>query len=283
MQVLITGGAGFFGRYMAEYLIGKADTERVCIYSRGEYAQAQMREQVNDERMRYFIGDVRDKERLRRAMEGVDVVIHAAALKRIEVGHYAPDEMVKTNIIGAMNVIDAAADAKVGKVVALSSDKAYQPVSPYGQSKALAESLFINANNVYGQRGPKYAAVRYGNVWMSRGSIVPKWQDMISRGATCVPVTDPSATRFFMWHWEAVNLVQHTIDTMNGGEIAIPDWLPAYSVGDLAEAMGVEMNIIGLPEYEKAHECMSDGLCSNSARRMTVDELREALKCDQTI
>lgn len=253
--------------------------DRVCIFSRDEWKQHQMRQEFkNDSRLRWFIGDVRDRDRLERAMHGVDVVIHAAALKRIEVGHYAPDEMVKTNVIGSSNVVDAAYKSGVQRVVALSTDKAYQPVSPYGQSKALAESLFINANNVYGQHGPKYGVVRYGNVWGSTGSIVPRWKKMMEDGAMEVPVTDPQCSRFFMWKEEAVDLVLRTIETMGGGETIIPEWLPAYTVGDLAEAMGVKTKIIGLPAFEKKHEGMRDGITSDKARRMTIEELCAALK-----
>jgi UDP-N-acetylglucosamine 4,6-dehydratase len=153
-SVLITGGTGSFGQAFAKRLL-KDGTERVVILSRGEHAQAEMRERLSDDRLRFFIGDVRDRDRLRRAFEGVDVVVHAAALKRIEVGAYDPIEMVKTNVIGTMNVIEAAMDAKVKKVVGLSSDKAWQPISPYGQSKALAESLLLNANNISGKNGAK--------------------------------------------------------------------------------------------------------------------------------
>src|SRR6185295_10344941 len=156
----------------------------------------------SDRRLRFLVGDVRDRDRLRRAFHGVDIVIHAAALKRIEVGFYNPSEMVATNIDGAINVIEAAMDAGVKKVVALSSDKAWQPISPYGQSKALAETLFRNAY----QGQTKFACTRYGNVWRSRGSVVPRWQEALKTSDT-VTVTDPDATRFFMWMDEAVDLV----------------------------------------------------------------------------
>ena len=276
MQYLITGGTGSFGNAFAEYLLSNG-AERICIYSRDEHKQAVMRDRLNNnDKLRFFIGDVRDKDRLRRAMQGIDIVVHAAALKRIEVGHYSPDEMVKTNILGAMNVIEAAFDAKVKKVVALSTDKAYQPISPYGQSKALAESLFLNANNTYGEHGPKYAVVRYGNVWKSNGSVVPKWQEIL-KTSNEVPVTDPDCTRFMMFMEEAVSLVTNTIETMNGGELVIPKNLPAYRLGDLAIAMGANPIESGLPKWEKLAECMEYGNCSDTARRMTVEEIRQAL------
>jgi len=209
-------------------------------------------------------------------MEGVDVVVHAAALKRIEVGFYNPVEMVRTNVDGAVNVIEAAHDAHVKKVVALSSDKAFQPVSPYGQSKALAESIFLAANNASGKDGPRFAITRYGNVFGSTGSVGPVWSQMLEDGAEAVPVTDPDCTRFFMRMDQAVDLVLETIATMKGGEISIPD-LPAFRLGDLAEAMKAKTIKIGLPEWEKRHESMDEKRCSATARRMTVEELRAAL------
>jgi UDP-N-acetylglucosamine 4,6-dehydratase len=275
---LITGGTGSFGRAFTKRLLDTDASDRICIFSRGEHAQAQMRAELNDDpRCRWLIGCVRDRDRLRRAMQGVDVVVHAAALKRIEVGHYNPLEMVKTNINGAISVIEAAQDAGVKKVVALSTDKAHRPVSPYGASKALAESLFLAANNTVGPDGPRFAVTRYGNVWFSAGSVGPVWADLIAKGARVVPVTSPECTRFFMTLSEAVDLVLQTVETMQGGEINVPD-LPAYRLGDLADAMGVRMDVRGLPAWEKLHENMDDERCSADARRMTVAELRDALK-----
>ena len=280
-SVLVTGGSGYFARGFVKHLLDNNLSDRVCIYSRGEWAQAQMREWLKDDpRCRWFIGDVRDLQRLRRAMEGIEIVIHAAALKRIEVGKYNPEEMTKTNINGAINVVEAAHDASVDKVVFLSTDKAWQALSPYGQSKALAESIFLQANNTRGVSGPIFAACRYGNVWRSTGSLVPRWESMIVAGAKKVPVTDPACTRFFMTRQEAVELVMNTIERMEGGELVIPTWLPAYRVGDLAMAFGVGMEVIGLPEWEKLHEGMTDGVTSDLARRMTVEELKKAIKYD---
>jgi UDP-N-acetylglucosamine 4,6-dehydratase len=279
--LLITGGSGSFGRAMAKRLIGQDKDEgydRIIIYSRGEHAQAEMRHdlQTSDAhgRLRFFIGDVRDRDRLARAFHGVDVVLHAAALKRIEVGQYNPTEMVRTNIEGAMNVIEAAHDAGVRKVVMLSTDKAWQPISPYGQSKALAETMFLNAYR--SDDGPRFAICRYGNIWRSQGSVVPYWQSLVNQGCRGVPVTDVDATRFFMRIEEAVDFVLETVETMRGGEMRIPT-LPAYRIGDLVEAFGVRAEIIGLPSYEKKHEGMAEGLTSDIAPRMTVRELQEAL------
>jgi UDP-N-acetylglucosamine 4,6-dehydratase/5-epimerase len=280
-SVLITGGSGAFGTACAKRLLTmhRLSPDRIAIYSRSEHRQAEMMRQLADrwERLRFFIGDVRDRDRLRRAMEDIQVVIHAAALKRIEVGAYNPLEVKKTNIDGAANVIEAAHDAGVSKVVALSSDKAFEPISPYGTSKAFAESLFTAANNARGRMGPRFAVVRYGNVWNSTGSVVPTWRTILENSDT-VPVTDPECTRFYMTMDEAVGLVLDTVETMHGGEIAIPS-LPAYRLGDLAEAMGAKMDIRGLPAYEKLHESMGPGNSSDKARRMSVAELKEILRC----
>lgn len=277
-SILITGGTGSFGTAFTNRLL-KTDVGRICILSRCEVRQAEMAGALRGERrLRFFIGDVRDKERLRRAMEDIEVVVHAAALKRIEVGHYNPTEMVKTNIGGAINVIEAAHDAGVKKVIALSTDKAFRPVSPYGQSKALAESIFLAANNTRGLRGPRFAVTRYGNVWKSRGSVVPRWSGLLAIGCRDIPITDPECTRFFMRMDEAIDLVLSTIAEMPD-RIAIPE-LPAYQLGDLADAMGIKRKwwkVTGLPEYEKQHESMSDDKCSKTARRMTISELKVAL------
>lgn len=276
-SVLVTGGSGFFGRAFAKASFERG-VKRVCIFSRGEYAQALMRQEFNDDqRLRFFIGDVRDLDRLEEAMQGVDVVVHAAALKRIETGFYNPEEMFKTNIDGTLNVIRAARRVGVRKVVFLSSDKAANPVSAYGISKSAAECAILSANNTRSKTGPIFAAVRYGNVWKSTGSVVPTWERLIAQGKDVVPVTDPECTRYFMRKEEAVQLVMKTIDTMLGGELNIPD-LPAYRLGDLAEAIGAGMMINGLSEFEKRHETMDGKKDSSMARRMTVQELREAIK-----
>lgn len=274
-RILITGGTGSFARAFTRYALAQKHAPHVCIFSRGEHAQAQMRQEFGEdnERLHWFIGDVRDCDRLRRAMTNVDLVIHAAALKRIEVGYYNPIEMVKTNVHGAINMIEAAIDAGVARVVALSSDKAYQPVSAYGHSKALAECLFQAAYHSH----TLFAVTRYGNVAGSTGSVIPKWRELLKDGIPTVPCTDPDCTRFWMTMEEAVHLVVMTVADMRGGELVIPT-LPAYRLGDLAEAMGAEPTFLGLPAYEKKHECMGPGNCSDQARRMTVEELREALK-----
>jgi UDP-N-acetylglucosamine 4,6-dehydratase len=234
-----------------------------------------MRRELNDDpRLRFFIGDVRDAQRLRRAMQGVDIVVHAAALKRIEVGVRNPVELCRTNIDGSINVIEASQDAGVKKVIALSSDKAFEAKSAYGASKALMEALFLAANNTVGTDGPRYAVTRYGNVWNSTSSVVPTWREILKTSDT-VPMSDPDVTRFWMSIDEAIDLVLDTIDAMPS-EIAIPK-LPAYRLGDLALAMGAKTKITGLPEFEKKAEGMSPGNTSDRARRMTINELRQKL------
>lgn len=279
-SVLITGGSGFFGTAFTKRLLEMSgEPHRIVIYSRSEHRHADMARELlpldPDQRLRFLIGDVRDRDRLRRAMDGIEVIVHAAALKRIETGFYDPIEVSKTNIGGAVNVIEAAMDCRVKKVVALSSDKAHQPVSPYGTSKAFAESLFQSANNMRGNHGPIFASCRYGNVFASAGSVVPTWRKMLET-SNIVPVTDPDCTRFFMTIGEAVDLVLSTAESMKGGEIVIPT-LAAYRLGDLAEAMGAKMDVRGLPTFEKKHESLADGNSSDKARRMSVAELRAAL------
>lgn len=277
--ILITGGTGFLGRGLTRALLHRGE-ERIRIYSRGEHAQAKMRAELGeDERVGYFIGDVRDLDRLERAMHTVQVVIHAAALKRIEVGHYNPDEMIKTNVLGTMNVLEAARRARVRRLVLVSSDKAYQPVSPYGLSKAMAEQLFIAANRM--SLGAKHVVCRYGNVSGSTGSVIPTWRALLEMGAKTVPVTEPDCTRFWMRLEQAVELVISAIDgdqeLMIPGA-TIPIQLPAYRLGDLAEAMGATPACTNLDPWEKLHESMAAGVSSDQARRMTVDELRSELE-----
>lgn len=274
-NILVTGGAGFFGRGFVRKALDMG-AERVCVFSRGEFNQHLMRQEFNnDSRLRFFIGDVRDQARLTRAMDGVDLVVHAAALKRVEVGQYNPTEMLLTNCIGAMNVIEAAERVGVPKVVALSSDKAYQPTNAYGCSKAMAETLFLAANDSVGGK-TRFAVTRYGNVAGSTGSVIPTWRSEKEAGRI-VRLTHPDATRFYMTLDQAVGLVIRTAQTMEGGELAIPR-LPAYRLGDLASAMDVHFHITGLGDGEKMHESMTEGESSDLARRMCVEELKGALE-----
>ncbi len=288
-SILVSGGTGAFGQAFTRYLLEYCPPKRLVIYSRSEYKQFLMQQELapldKQQSLRFMIGDIRDRPRLRRALNGIEYVIHAAALKRIEVGRYNPIEMKKTNVDGAENLVEAGQDAGVKKVVFLSSDKAFEPVSPYGLTKALAESIFLEANNITGWNGPKFAVCRYGNVWGSTGSVVPIWQDRIAQGLP-IKITDPDCTRFFMRMSEAVGLITATLETMKGGEINVPTELPAYRLGDLLSAMtmipptgayGSEVEFGSLPPWEKKHESMSRGNCSETARRMTIDELKAVL------
>ena len=280
-SVLITGGTGTLGNGIVKRLLQEDACRRICIYSRGERQQAEMAGRFSDARLRFFIGDVRDYMRLRRAMDGCEVVIHAAALKRVEVGVQNPGEMKRTNIDGSENVVETARDLGIKKAVLVSTDKAYAPLetNPYGLSKAYAERFFIAANAHHRPSHPAYSVVRYGNVWQSAGSVVPMWRAILASGGRPV-ITDPNCTRFFMLLSEAVDFVLGAVKKMNGGEIFVPD-LPAYKLGNLAYAMGLNdkslWKIIGLPNYEKLHESMEDGKCSKDARRMSVEELKSFL------
>lgn len=275
MKVLITGGSGYFGRSFAKRLLDDG-ADRVVIYSRGEYAQALMKQQLDDDRMRYFIGDVRDLERLKVAMAGCDVVIHAAALKRIEVCAANVHECIATNVTGTENVAKACIAAGVKKAVLLNTDKSVNPTTTYGFSKAMAERVFLGANAYAGAKGTKFASCLYGNIAGSTGSVIPTWRRILET-QSYVPVTDPNATRFWMYAHEAHDLVIDSIERMKGGEVFTPD-LPAYRVADLAEAMNaVGFEVTGLAPNEKLHEEMRIGETSDKARRMSIAELQEAL------
>lgn len=264
MRILITGGTGYFGRALIDYLT-RTTTHTVCCLSRSESKQAELRRLYPT--VKFFLGDVRDRSRVRRALRDCSLVIHAAALKRIETGQYNPSEFVKTNVLGTQNVVEEAEDAGVDCVV-LSTDKAWAPVSPYGYSKALAESVALASGA---------AVVRYGNVAGSTGSVIPTWRRLAQEGKA-VWVTDLECTRFWMTVNEAIELVLDTADSMPQG-IVIPDWLPAYRLGDLLIAMGIDYyEAGGLPPWEKKHEGMRDGLTSDMARRMSIGELMEGLK-----
>jgi UDP-N-acetylglucosamine 4,6-dehydratase len=272
-SILITGGSGTVGQALARHAM-RVGVERICIYSRGEAAQADMRNHIRDERLRYFIGDVRDQQRLMRAMCGVDTVFHAAALKRIEVGVYNPIEMVRTNVDGSMNVIEAAIDAGVDRVVAISTDKAHEPISPYGYSKALSDSLLLAANNTVAKYGPSFTVVRLGNVAGSTGSVIPTWRTQAARGER-LRITDPDCTRFWISPTQAASYIFDAARLK--GALWWPSTLSAYRLGDLAETFERETEIIGLHDFEKKHETMCDGVSSEHAPRLSVAQLRDAL------
>ncbi len=221
-NILITGGTGSFGKKYTEIILNEYNPNKIIIYSRDEFKQFEMKQKFNDKRMRYFIGDVRDKERLTRAMEDVDIVIHAAALKQVPVAEYNPMECIKTNIHGAQNVIDAALENEVEKVIALSTDKAAAPINLYGATKLASDKLFVAANNMVGKRKTRFAVVRYGNVIGSRGSVIPFFVNLIKNGAKELPITHPEMTRFLITLEEGVRFVLKNFERMKGGEIFVP-------------------------------------------------------------
>lgn len=258
-SVLITGGTGSFGKqFAARILLDFPDLKRVVIYSRDELKQFEMQQEFSIERypqIRYFIGDVRDKDRLTRALEGIDVVIHAAALKQVPAAEYNPFEAIKTNIMGAQNVIEASIDKGVKKVVALSTDKAAAPINLYGATKLASDKLFTAANNYRGNHEITFSVVRYGNVMGSRGSVIPFFLNHRDKGF--LPITHPEMTRFNITLDEGVDLVLFALKNMWGGEIFVPK-IPSYRILDVAEAIapGIEKRIVGIRPGEKLHEEM---------------------------
>lgn len=256
-NLLVTGGTGSFGKKFIEILLQKYTPKKVIIYSRDELKQFEMQQKFNQPCMRYFIGDVRDKARLERAMEGVDYVIHAAALKQVPAAEYNPMECIKTNVHGAQNVIDAAISCGVQKVIALSTDKAANPVNLYGATKLCSDKLFTAANNLAGARPIRFAVVRYGNVVGSRGSVVPFFKKLLASGAEELPITDPRMTRFWLRLEDGVEFVLKNFQRMQGGEIFIPK-IPSMRITDLCEAIapGVPTKVVGIRPGEKLHEVM---------------------------
>ena len=257
--ILITGGTGSFGKSFTRYVLKHYQPKKIIIYSRDEYKQFVMQNELKeyDSVMRYFIGDVRDKDRLKRAFEGVDYVIHAAALKQVPACEYNPNEAIRTNINGAQNVIDAALDTNVKKVIALSTDKAVNPVNLYGGTKLVSDKLFVAANAYSGTKDICFAIVRYGNVAGSRGSIIPLFHSIIKNGETELPITDMRMTRFWISLTEGVELVIKALKEAKGGETFISK-IPSFRVPDLAEAMlpGCKLKEIGIRPGEKLHEIM---------------------------
>lgn len=257
--ILITGGTGSFGHHFVEYLLKSYKPKKIIIYSRDEYKQFIMDNEYKEYKniLRYFIGDVRDADRLERAMNGVDYVIHAAALKQVPACEYNPNEAIKTNINGAMNVINAALNTNVKKVIALSTDKAVNPINLYGGTKLVSDKLFIAANSYSGYNGTRFAVVRYGNVAGSRGSVIPFFKDILEKKGTELPITDYRMTRFWISLEEGVKLVIKALEEANGGETFISK-IPSFKIIDLAQAMlpGCLMPEIGIREGEKLHEIM---------------------------
>ncbi|MCX2717226.1 UDP-N-acetylglucosamine 4,6-dehydratase (inverting) [Helicobacter sp. MIT 21-1697] len=256
-SILITGGTGSFGKKFVEIVLKYHNPKKIIVYSRDELKQYEMAQVFNDKRMRYFIGDVRDKNRLESALDGVDICIHAAALKHVPIAEYNPMECIKTNIDGASNVISACLNNNVGHIIALSTDKAANPINLYGATKLCSDKLFITANNIKGNRDCKFSVVRYGNVVGSRGSVIPFFQKLIQQGAKELPITDERMSRFFITLESGVEFVLTNLERMHGGEIFIPK-IPSVKITQLAHALAPYLphKIIGIRPGEKLHEVM---------------------------
>jgi UDP-N-acetylglucosamine 4,6-dehydratase len=266
-SILITGGTGSLGRALVRKLLTNSGARRIIIFSRDELKQSNMRNEVGeDRRLRWFIGDIRDLERLKRALHGVDFVIHAAALKQVDTGEYNPMEFIKTNIIGSSNVIEASIDSGVKKVIALSTDKASSPINLYGATKLTADKLFIAANTYSSSYSTSFSVVRYGNVFGSRGSVVPYFKELSLKGLS-IPVTDKRMTRFFITLEQATKFVLNSFDQMSGGELYVPR-IPSLRIVDLAKAIAPNTPIeeIGMRPGEKLHEEM---ISYDDSRRTT--------------
>jgi len=258
MSILITGGTGSFGKAFTRRILNGTDVRRYVVFSRDELKQFEMNQEFQTntyDNIRFFLGDIRDGDRLRRALEGVDVVIHAAALKQVVAAEYNPFEFIRTNVIGAQNIIDACLDTGVSRVVALSTDKAAAPINLYGATKLCSDKLFIAANNIRGNRDIRFSVVRYGNVMGSRGSVVPFFLKQRETGR--LPITDPRMTRFNISLDEGVDMVLWALNHAHGGEILVPK-IPSYRIIDVAEAIGPECEkpVIGVRPGEKVHEEM---------------------------
>jgi UDP-N-acetylglucosamine 4,6-dehydratase len=256
-NILITGGTGSFGQKFVATLLSRHKPRRVIVYSRDELKQYEMQQKFQQEQMRFFIGDVRDAERLRQATRDVDFIVHAAALKQVPAAEYNPSECIKTNVGGAENVISAAIANGVKKVIALSTDKAASPINLYGATKLLSDKLFVAANNTVGKQDTRFAVVRYGNVAGSRGSVMPLFQKLVSDDADEIPITDPRMTRFWITLQEGVDFVMKSFQRMHGGELFVPK-IPSTLITDIAEAIapGKPLKIIGIRPGEKLHELM---------------------------
>ncbi len=267
-SILITGGTGSFGRQSVDTLLRRYKPRRLIVFSRDELKQFEMSQQYDAPCMRYFLGDVRDYDRLVQAMRGVDYVVHAAALKQVPAAEYNPMECVKTNIHGAENVIKAALDNDVQKVIALSTDKAANPINLYGATKLASDKLFVAANNVAGNHRTRFSVVRYGNVVGSRGSVVPFFKKLLAEGADHMPITDERMTRFWITLQQGVDFVLKNFERFQGGEIFVPK-IPSVRITDLAKAMAPEIphRIIGIRPGEKIHEVM----CPADDSHLTLD------------
>jgi len=267
-SILITGGTGSFGKKYTRILLERYKPKRIIIYSRDELKQFEMQQEFNDPCMRYFIGDVRDQERLSQAMDGVDYVIHAAALKQVPAAEYNPMECIKTNIHGAENVIKASIDNDVKKVIALSTDKAANPINLYGATKLASDKLFVAANNMTGRHPTRFAVVRYGNVVGSRGSVVPFFKKLIAEGTDYLPITHSDMTRFWITLQQGVDFVLKNFERMHGGEIFVPK-IPSATITDLAKSLApaIPHKVVGIRPGEKLHEIM----CPADDSHLTIE------------
>ncbi len=267
-SILITGGTGSFGKKYTQILLSEYRPKKIIIFSRDELKQFEMSQKFNDPCMRYFIGDVRDVDRLKEAMQGVDYVIHAAAQKQVPAAEYNPMECIKTNVHGAENVIKAALLNNVDKVIALSTDKAANPINLYGATKLASDKLFVAANNMVGLKRTKFSVVRYGNVLGSRGSVIPFFQKLIDEGATELPITHEKMTRFLITLEDGVRFVLKNFERMQGGEIFVPK-IPSMYMTELAKAMAPDLShkIVGIRPGEKLHEIM----CPSDDSHLTLE------------
>jgi UDP-N-acetylglucosamine 4,6-dehydratase len=267
-SVLITGGTGSLGKALVKELLANTQVRRIAIFSRDEMKQHEFRNEIGDDsRLRWFIGDIRDLERLKRAMHGVDYVIHTAALKQVDTGEYNPMEFIKTNVLGSQNVIDACIDSGIKRVVALSTDKASSPINLYGATKLTADKLFVAANNYSHSYGTIFSVVRYGNVMGSRGSVIPFWKQLAQDGLP-LPITDLRMTRFWISIDQAVHFVLDSLEMMSGGELYVPR-IPSMRITDLAMAVapGAKLQEIGMRPGEKLHEEM---ISADDSRRTVI-------------
>ena len=267
-SILITGGTGSFGKQYIRTILDRFNPGRIVVYSRDELKQFEMQQEFNQKCMCYFIGDVRDKERLTMAMRGIDFVIHAAAMKQIPAAEYNPTECIRTNIQGAENVIHAALANDVSKVIALSTDKAANPINLYGATKLCSDKLFVAANNFVGDRKSRFSVVRYGNVVGSRGSVVPFFKKLLANGTDHLPITHKDMTRFWITLQQGVDFVLRNFERMQGGELFVPI-IPSVRIADVATAMAPELphKIVGIRPGEKLHEIM----CPSDDSHLTLE------------
>jgi UDP-N-acetylglucosamine 4,6-dehydratase len=272
--VFVTGGTGSFGRQFVRSVLQRFKLRKLIIFSRDELKQYEMQAALDAEfghrELRFFIGDVRDVDRLEMAMRGVDYVIHAAALKQVPTAEYNPIECIRTNVYGAENIVTAALRCNVEKIIALSTDKAASPINLYGASKLCSDKIFIAANNLSGDIGTRFSVVRYGNVLGSRGSVVPLFLRLVREGAKEIPITDPRMTRFWITLKQGIEFVLSSMDMMQGGEIFVPK-IPSMEIGELADVLapGLKHNVVGIRPGEKLHETM-----------ITTDDARRTVELD---